>query len=712
MKTTESLETSPPSARPGLRAGLRIWGARPGWAIAVLCGLLGSVRTHAASPSPSEMAESQSRSRAWFGEQAAAPPFSFTYDGVASAEFLARWTFRRSLRPVEGLGTEITLVWSDPKQGLVLRSVAVQYADFPVLDWTIYFENSGTGRSAILENIQAMDARFERGDGAEFTLHHAKGSPADPTSFEPRTTLLNPGQKLPLATSGGRSSNATMPYWNLAWGDRGLMCAVGWPGQWAAEFHRETPKGLRLRAGQEQTHFYLEPGERVRGPRMAVLFWQGDRLRGHNLWRSWMLAHNTPRPGGKLPPTQLVACSSHQFNEMQDANEENQKLFIDRYVEEKLPIRYWWMDAGWYVHQGTWVNTGTWQVDSNRFPHGLRAITDHGRSKGVKSIVWFEPERVTTNSWIFENHPEWCLAATQLPAPIAYQGQWRLFNLGNPEAWTWMVNHIDGLITSQGVDLYRQDFNMDPLQFWRAQDPPDRQGITEIRYVTGYLAYWDELRRRHPDMLIDSCASGGRRNDIETMRRAVPLVRDDHLFEPVGQQAHFHGISFWLPFHGTGTLVGPSKIFNLPPGKVDVNLFRSHMSPSVTACWDVRRQDLDYGVLRQLSQQLLKIQPLQLGDYYPLTGYSLARDVWMAWQFDRSDLGEGLLQVFRREDSVYETARFKLRGLSSNGRYSLTDLDHPEAAETVSGEELMSRGFAVTVAAQPAAVVYVYKKLN
>ena len=62
---------------------------------------------------------------------------------------------------------------------------------------------------------------------------------------------------------------------------------------------------------------------------------------------------------------------------------------------------------------------------------------------------------------------------------------------------------------------------MEPLGFWRGNDPPDRQGITEIRHVEGLLAYWDELRRRHPEMPIDTCASGGRRNDLETLRRAV-----------------------------------------------------------------------------------------------------------------------------------------------------------------------------------------------
>ena len=56
-------------------------------------------------------------------------------------------------------------------------------------------------------------------------------------------------------------------------------------------------------------------------------------------------------------------------------------------------------------------------------------------------------------------------------------------------------------------------------------------------------------------MLIDSCASGGRRNDLETLRRAVPLLRSDYIMEPVGNQCHTYGIAFWYPYYGTGTRI-------------------------------------------------------------------------------------------------------------------------------------------------------------
>jgi len=194
--------------------------------------------------------------------------------------------------------------------------------------------------------------------------------------------------------------------------------------KWAAEFTRDQATGLRITAGQEKPRFKLHSGEEFRTPLMALQFWKGDWIRAQNLWRRWMLAHNLPRPGGKLPPVQMAACSSHQFGEMIQANTANQELFVDRYLEEKLPLDYWWMDAGWYKCDGSWPKTGTWEVDTNRFVGGLRPISDHAHAKRVKTIVWFEPERVHSGTWLAENHPDWILGGKD----------GGLLNLGNPAA--------------------------------------------------------------------------------------------------------------------------------------------------------------------------------------------------------------------------------------------------------------------------------------
>src|SRR5262249_57401097 len=116
---------------------------------------------------------------------------------------------------------------------------------------------------------------------------------------------------------------------------------------------------------------------------------------------------------------------------------------------------------------------------------GLRLISEHGHAHHVKTVLWFEPEGVSAGTGLADNRPEWVMGGRA----------GGLLDLANPEAWRWVVDHVDGLLTDNRIDIYRQDFNIDPLLFWRTNDAPDRQGITEIRHVEGYLALWDELRR-------------------------------------------------------------------------------------------------------------------------------------------------------------------------------------------------------------------------
>jgi alpha-galactosidase len=619
------------------------------------------------------------------------PPFAFTYDGKPSELLLPHWKVTRSTRKLDTNRIEHSLVYSDPATLLEVRCVAVEYRDFPTVEWTVHFKNQGQAATPILADVLALKMELQRPGQGEFLLHHFTGSPCRADDFAPLETVLKPTSSKRITAAGGRPSNSDMPYFNLEWPGEGLILAVGWPGQWAAQFTRDAAKGLSLVAGQETTRLRLEPGEEIRTPLIALQFWRGDWVRAQNLWRRWMLAHNLPRPGGKLPPVQLAACSSHQFGEMIQANTASQKLFIDRYLEEKLLLDYWWMDAGWYWCDGNWPKTGTWEVDTNRFPGGLRPISDHAHAKGVKTIVWFEPERVHSGTWLAEQHPDWVLGGSG----------GGLLNLGQPEALKWLTDHVDTLITEQGIDLYRQDFNIDPLSHWQKKDTADRQGATENHHVSGYLSYWDELRKRHPNMLIDSCASGGRRNDLETLRRAVPLLRSDYIMEPVGNQGHTYGLSFWLPFQGTGTGSGTLSLY----------LLRSTMLNHFTACFDVRRKDLDYDMIRRVVGQWRHYARCYSGDYYPLTPYSLDRSQWMAWQFDLPESGEGMVQAFRRDQSVYERARFRLAGLSPSKRYLVTNLDSGETT-TLSGRELAEDGLPVAVLTQPGDAVLTYSQVK
>lgn len=402
-----------------------------------------------------------------------------------------------------------------------------------------------------------------------------------------------------------------------------------------------------------------------------------------------MWVHNVPRTAdGKLPPPLLFGNTSGQFNEMIHASEENQKFFLDRYAEERIPIDYWWMDAGWYPCDGHWPRTGTWEPDLKRFPRGLRAISDHGRARGVKTLVWFEPERVAGGTWLARRHPEWLLGGT-------------LLDLGRPEARQWLTDHVDRVLREQGISLYRQDFNMDPLEFWRKNDAADRQGMTENRHVQGYLAYWDALRQRHPNLIIDSCASGGRRNDLETMRRAIALHPTDYNYgDLTAKQAFHHSLFHWLPAYGSNTV---------PTDTVSAYACRSGHATNVVLGYDLRRKDLDYALLRKLAAEWRRIVGCYEGDFYPLTPYSRDDTAWLAWQFHRPERDDGVIEAFRRPGCAEATRTLRLSGLDPAGTYEVGDLDAGTTRQ-LSGKQLMDPGLRVEVRPRPGAAVLTYRK--
>ena len=110
------------------------------------------------------------------------PFFSFTYGGKPSAELLKAWELKRASRRLDAQRMERTLTYSDPKTGLVVRCVGIEYGDFPTVEWTLGFKNTSDKDSPILADIQALDTQLERAAAAkepemEFRLHHHVGSP-------------------------------------------------------------------------------------------------------------------------------------------------------------------------------------------------------------------------------------------------------------------------------------------------------------------------------------------------------------------------------------------------------------------------------------------------------------------------------------------------------------------------------------------------------
>jgi alpha-galactosidase len=163
-----------------------------------------------------------------------------------------------------------------------------------------------------------------------------------------------------------------------------------------------------------------------------------------------------------------------------------------------------------------------------------------------------------------------------------------------------------------------------------------------------------------------------------------------------------YGISFWIPYHGTGTVACANAGYyggGLTP--VEPYAFWSNAAPSLGSGIDIRVKEIDYNALRRLIGHWRNTNANYYGDYYPLTPYSRANNAWIAWQFHRPKVGAGMVQAFRRADCPDTTIRLILRGLVPAARYEFKQLDSLEKS-VLTGADLLVKGLTVSITQAPA----------
>lgn len=637
-------------------------------------------------------------------------PFSFVYGGKPSSEILGTWQ-RQIVVAKGGKGFRAyEITWHDPATGLECRLILKAYDKYPALEWIVHFRNTGKQDTAILENIQALDVTWPGGDALRdlARLWRGRGSPNSIRDFEHLEQELPSGTRLAMAAGGGRSSNDWLPFFNLQTAGLGILTAIGWTGQWACTLENDQATGLHVRAGIEKTHLRLHAGEEIRGPRILQLFWTGERIDAHNQWRRLLMEHYVPRVKGK--PITAPFTIAH-WGGMK--TEEHLKR-IAVYKKQRLLQEYYWVDAGWYGlnseyspdESGDWArHTGDWRINPKAHPKGLRPIVDAAKKAGMKFLLWVEPERAVTGTYWTTEHPEWFLTMAGLGN--------LLLNLGDNAARRGATDFIINLIRENHIGLYRQDFNFDPLGYWRHNDAEDRQGISEIRYVTGLYAFWDELLKTFPGLIIDNCASGGRRIDLETISRSIPLWRSDWQCsaenDPIGGQTHGMGLSYWVPLHGTGS-------YNSTATRDACTTYRarSGMGPAWQfSAFPYEKNAIDpkypWDWFRQMASDYLRARPAFAGDYYPLTQATADFSQWAVYQMDRPDLGEGFLIAFRRKNAPWSAAQFKLRGLDADAVYEVENADTGKK-QRIKGKVLLEEGLPIRLSRPDTSALVFYRK--
>ncbi|NQT88643.1 NPCBM/NEW2 domain-containing protein [bacterium] len=615
------------------------------------------------------------------------PPLSFVYDGNPSAKFLPTWA-----RTVETKDSQAAIErrvhWSDPKTRLRLTAVVTTYKRYPAVDWVLHFENQGEDDTPILQDIQALDVSLATGKG-QAALHGIAGDDCSEGSFLPFEKPLPEGASHRMAPNGGRSSNGAFPFFNYAFKGQGILTAIGWSGQWAASLERAPTGATRPRAGMERTRLRLRPGESIRSPRILLLAWQGDRQAAHNRFRRLLLHHYAPQDDGRPMAMPVFWQGYDRYRTHPRWGSEAGQLHAAQAAHD-AGADYLWLDAAWFP--GDFPNgVGNWFCKPKEFPRGLEPVSDACHRMGMKFILWFEPERVAAGSQIARERPEFVFGGAK----------GGLFKLNDPAARRWLTDLLLERMAAYGVDWYRNDFNIDPLPFWRANDAPDRQGMTEIRYVEGHYAMWDEFRARRPGLHIDNCASGGRRIDLETVMRAVPNWQSDTACVPGRadwDQAQHHGLSLYIPFH---------QSCGWAP---DAYTFRSAAGAGAITQFAFLDEGYSLAEARAAIAEAKANQRYWYGDFYPLTPCTTAADQILAYQFHRADLDAGIVLGFRREACNVFGLNVDLGGIDPEGAYIVEAIDEARKStvRTLSGRE-MATDFQLVIPTRRSSVVVRYR---
>ena len=640
-------------------------------------------------------------------------PFSFRLDGVPSSEFLGSW--KRVCRitvPDDSSALSRTYTWSDESTGLAVICEVTGYPQSDVVEWVLRFRNLSGGNSGRISEVKVADLRMDYPASGPLSLHYAEGNKISRADYAPRTKVFDSGENLHFEPSGGRSSSEAFPFYNIESkaSGQGVMMAIGWTGTWFSDFRQVGQKSLCVEAGMANIDLYLKPGEEIRVPSVAFLFWSGNQKDGHNKIRRFLLEHRYRKVEGE--PVRHYLSSGFNYRDPQPFGEyscitsEWAVAMINRYRQFGLVPDVFWLDAGWhtgasdYQEGKNWASTtGNWTVDRERFPDGMKPVSDAAHAAGAKFMLWFEPERgVKGTQWAVE-HKEWMLDCPQ-PAG-SEEADWLLFDLGNDEACDWLCKYYGDFLEENGVDWYRQDCNIKPAPYWAHNDEPGRKGIKEIRHIENLYRFWDYLLDRFPEMVIDNCASGGKRLDWETISRSVPLWRSDyyHHDDPDGYQCHTYGLNYFLPIHGTGILL---------PDKYS---FRSSLSSTLIYNWKITEKGVSVLEMQERLAEYRSISDYYLEDYYPLTGDGdlTGHDVWLAYQMHRPSDGTGIVVAFRREESAVDNCPVRLQGLSPEKSYELTDSD-TGVSVVKTGREL-SEGFRLVLDSPKSSLLIKYKVL-
>ncbi len=423
----------------------------------------------------------------------------------------------------------VTLHYSiDPESGILARSATI--------------ENRGTDAVTV---EQAAAAAWALPAG-HYTLNYLTGRWAGEWTLNQET--IHAGARV-LESRRGSTGHQANPWFAIQAGEADeehgevWFGALGWSGSWRITVEQDQLDAVRVTGGFNPFDFGygLKAGEKLQTP----VFYGGYSAHGlggaSRLLHRYELEHILPRTqataGQAAPKVRPVIYNSWEATEFRVSEagqmalaEKAAALGIDRFV----------MDDGWFgQRKDDHAGLGDWYVNQEKFPHGLKPLIDKVHALGMDFGLWVEPEMVNPNSDLYRAHPDWVL---HFPGrPESEQRNQLVLNLARADVRDYVLGFLDKLLTENDIAFFKWDYNRNWAEPGWDQLPASEQKRVYVEFTRNLYGILAELRKKHPNVEIESCSGGGGRVDLGILRYTDEVWPSDNTdpFDRLSQQDGF-----------------------------------------------------------------------------------------------------------------------------------------------------------------------------
>ncbi len=229
-------------------------------------------------------------------------------------------------------------------------------------------------------------------------------------------------------------------------------------------------------------------------------------------------------------------------------NEVSIRQMVDKAAE--IGVESVVLDDGWFgSRRNDRAGLGDWVVSKQAWPNGLDPIIKYINDKGIEFGLWFEGEMVNRDSDLYRAHPDWIL---QEPGRLPVEGRFQqVLDLTKEGAYNHVLGQIDAILSEHNIAYIKWDHN-------RHLSDPISDGHPVVRKQTQAIyRLFDELKKRHPGLEIESCSSGGGRIDLGMIEHADRFWTSDQN-DPLERQLIQRWTGLVIPPEFLGTHVGPT----------------------------------------------------------------------------------------------------------------------------------------------------------